>query len=184
MTAIDEIKTRIDIVDLVSESVQLRHTGKNYTGFCPFHPNSRTPAFVVFPETGTWRCFGQCNEGGDIFRFVMKKEGVDFTEALRMPGRACRCAAEAAQRTRSSSPPKSTPPCAACSKMRSFFTTTTCSIPLLVRPPWNTCTRSAASRTRPSKLSGWATPPVLGGGLTNISWGKAICPRICWIQAW
>ena len=84
MTAIDEIKTRVDIVDLVSESVQLRHTGKNYTGFCPFHPNSRTPAFVVFPETGTWRCFGQCNEGGDIFRYVMKKEGVDFTEALRM----------------------------------------------------------------------------------------------------
>ena len=66
----------IDIVDLVSESVQLRHTGKNFTGFCPFHPNSRTPAFVVFPETGTWRCFGQCNEGGDIFRYVMKKEGV------------------------------------------------------------------------------------------------------------
>ena len=83
MTAIDEIKARIDIVDLVTESVQLRKSGKNYTGFCPFHSNTRTPAFVVFPDTGTWRCFGQCNEGGDIFRFVMKKEGCDFTEALR-----------------------------------------------------------------------------------------------------
>jgi DNA primase len=83
MTAIDEIKSRIDIVDLVSESVQLRKSGKNYTGFCPFHANTRTPAFVVFPESGTWRCFGQCNEGGDIFKFVMKKEGWDFTEALR-----------------------------------------------------------------------------------------------------
>ncbi|HSQ26638.1 MAG TPA: DNA primase [Anaerolineales bacterium] len=83
MSDIDEIKARIDIVDLVSETVQLRRTGKNYTGFCPFHPNSRTPAFVVFPDSGTWRCFGQCNEGGDIFKFVMKKEGWDFPEALK-----------------------------------------------------------------------------------------------------
>src|SRR4030066_1175307 len=83
MSSIDEIKSRIDIVDLLSESVQLRRAGKNYTGFCPFHPNQRTPAFVVFPDTGTWRCFGQCNEGGDIFRFLMKKEGWDFPEALR-----------------------------------------------------------------------------------------------------
>ncbi len=83
MTAIDEIKQRIDIVELVSQSVKLRRTGKNYSGFCPFHPNSRTPAFAVFPESGTWRCFGQCNEGGDIFKYVMKKEGWDFTAALR-----------------------------------------------------------------------------------------------------
>lgn len=83
MSAIDEIKSRIDIVDLVSESVQLRHSGKNYTGFCPFHPNTRTPSFVVFPSTGTWRCFGQCNEGGDIFSFTMKKQGLDFSEALK-----------------------------------------------------------------------------------------------------
>lgn len=83
MSSIDEIKARIDIVDLVSETVQLRRSGKNYTGFCPFHSNTRTPAFVVFPETGTWRCFGQCSEGGDIFSFEMKKEGWDFPETLR-----------------------------------------------------------------------------------------------------
>ena len=82
MSVIDEIKARLDIVDLVGETVKLRRTGKNYIGFCPFHPNTRTPSFVVFPETGTWRCFGQCNEGGDIFRFVMKKENWDFNEAL------------------------------------------------------------------------------------------------------
>ena len=82
MSSIDEIKARIDIVDLVSETVQLRHSGKNYLGFCPFHANTRTPAFVVFPESGTWRCFGQCNEGGDIFGFIMKKEGWDFGETL------------------------------------------------------------------------------------------------------
>ena len=83
MSTIDEIKARVDIIDLVSETVQLRRSGKNYTGFCPFHSNTRTPAFVVFPETGSWRCFGQCNEGGDIFGFVMKKEGWDFGEALK-----------------------------------------------------------------------------------------------------
>jgi len=84
MSTTDEIKSRIDIVDLVSEAgVKLRHTGKNYTGFCPFHDNKRTPAFVVWPESGTWRCFGQCNEGGDIFKFVMKKDGVDFKEAMQ-----------------------------------------------------------------------------------------------------
>ena len=83
MTAVDEIKARLDIVDIVSETVKLRHSGKNYTGFCPFHPNTKTPAFVVFPDTQTWRCFGQCNEGGDLFNFVMKREGWDFAEALR-----------------------------------------------------------------------------------------------------
>lgn len=83
MSTIDEIKSRIDIVDLVSEAgVKLRKTGRNYTGFCPFHENKHTPAFVVWPETGTWRCFGQCNEGGDIFKFMMKKEGWDFKETL------------------------------------------------------------------------------------------------------
>jgi DNA primase len=83
MTAIDEIKARVDILDLVSETVQLRRSGKSYTGFCPFHANTRTPAFVVFPESGTWRCFGQCNEGGDIFSFLMKRDGYDFSEALK-----------------------------------------------------------------------------------------------------
>jgi DNA primase len=84
MSVIDEIKARVDIVELVSETMQLRRSGKNYTGFCPFHANTRTPAFVVFPESGTWRCFGQCNEGGDVFGYVMKREGVDFSEALRL----------------------------------------------------------------------------------------------------
>jgi len=83
MSTIDEIKSRIDIVDLVSEAgVKLRHAGKNYTGFCPFHDNKKTPAFVVWPESGTWRCFGQCNEGGDIFKFVMKRENLEFKDAL------------------------------------------------------------------------------------------------------
>lgn len=83
MSEIEEIKARLDIVDIVSENVQLKRSGKNYTGFCPFHANTRTPAFVVWPDTGTWRCFGECNDGGDIFKYVMKRDGWDFPETLR-----------------------------------------------------------------------------------------------------
>lgn len=83
MSVTDEIKDRIDIVDLVSESVEMRRAGRNFTGFCPFHHNVNTPSFVVFPDTQTWKCFGECDEGGDVFNFVMKKEGWDFAEALR-----------------------------------------------------------------------------------------------------
>ncbi len=83
MTVVDDIKDRLDIVEIVGQTVKLRRTGKNYIGFCPFHSNSRTPAFVIFPETQTWRCFGQCNEGGDLFGYMMKKEGWDFSETLR-----------------------------------------------------------------------------------------------------
>ncbi len=82
MTVVDEVKDRIDIVEVVGESVKLRKSGKSYTGFCPFHPNKRTPAFAVFPDSGTWRCFGACSEGGDVFSFLMKKEGWDFKETL------------------------------------------------------------------------------------------------------
>ncbi len=83
MSVTDEIKDRIDIVDLISESVELRRSGKTYSGFCPFHANTRTPSFVVFPDSQSWHCFGECNEGGDVFNFVMKKNGWDFPEALR-----------------------------------------------------------------------------------------------------
>lgn len=84
MSAIDDIKNQIDIVDVVSENVNLRRTGKNFIGFCPFHSNTRTPSFVVFPDSGTWRCFGQCSEGGDVFSYVMKRDGCDFQTALEI----------------------------------------------------------------------------------------------------
>ena len=80
MTTIQEIKSRLDIVDVVSDYVQLRKSGRSYAGFCPFHPNSRTPAFYVFPDTQTWRCFGACAEGGDVFSFMMKQEGWEFKD--------------------------------------------------------------------------------------------------------
>lgn len=82
MSQIDEVKARIDIVELVSESVKLRRSGRNYSGLCPFH-QEKTPSFIVSPERGSWRCFGQCAEGGDAISFMMKKEGWDFSEALK-----------------------------------------------------------------------------------------------------
>ena len=83
MSVVDEIKNRLDILEIVSEGVKLKRSGKSYLGFCPFHKNTHTPAFVVFPDSGTWRCFGQCNEGGDVFTYVMKKEGWDFAETYK-----------------------------------------------------------------------------------------------------
>lgn len=83
MSVTDEIKNRLDIIDVVTDyGVQLRKSGRNFSGFCPFHPNTKTPAFYVFPETQTWHCFGACSEGGDVFTFVMKKTGWDFRETL------------------------------------------------------------------------------------------------------
>ncbi len=84
MNVTDEIKARLDIVDVISDTVALKKSGRSYTGFCPFHTNTRTPSFVVFPETQTWRCFGACADGGDIFSFVMKREGLGFKEALEL----------------------------------------------------------------------------------------------------
>ena len=84
MSVVDEIKTKLDIVDVISEYVALRKSGRNYTGFCPFHPNVKTPAFVVFPDTQSWHCFGACGMGGDVFSFVMKRENMEFSEALQM----------------------------------------------------------------------------------------------------
>ncbi len=86
----DEIKARLNVVEIIGETVKLRRSGRTYTGLCPFHTHTKnTPSFVVWPEDGRWRCFGQCNEGGDIFKFVMKKENWGFREALEyLAGRA------------------------------------------------------------------------------------------------
>lgn len=82
MGAVDEIKERLDIVEIISAYVPLKKAGRNYKGLCPFH-SEKTPSFVVFPETGTWHCFGACGTGGDLFTFIMRKENMTFGEALR-----------------------------------------------------------------------------------------------------
>jgi DNA primase len=80
-TVIDTIKDRIDVVEFISAYVNLRKSGRNFVGFCPFHPNSKTPAFYVFPETQSYHCFG-CKASGTVFDFLMQREGLDFRGAL------------------------------------------------------------------------------------------------------
>ncbi len=82
MSVVDEVKARLDIVDVLSPFILLEKKGQIYKALCPFHTEN-TPSFVVFPETQTWRCFGQCGEGGDAFSFLMKHEGLSFSEALQ-----------------------------------------------------------------------------------------------------
>lgn len=83
MSVIEQVKERLDLVDVVSGYVALKKSGQNYKGLCPFHVE-KTPSFVVFPETQTWHCFGACGTGGDVFSFIERIEGVDFAGALKM----------------------------------------------------------------------------------------------------
>ena len=85
MTQIDDVKSRLDIVELIAGYVQLQPSGGSFKANCPFH-QERTPSFFVFPDRQSWRCFGACADGGDAFSFVMKVERVDFREALHRLG--------------------------------------------------------------------------------------------------
>lgn len=78
----DLIKEKINIVDLISEYLTLKKSGVNFKALCPFH-NEKTPSFVVSPERQIWHCFG-CGAGGDLFSFLMEKEGMEFKEALEV----------------------------------------------------------------------------------------------------
>ena len=82
MTVVDDIKSRLDILEVVSRHVALQRSGRSYKANCPFH-EERTPSFFVFPDRQSWRCFGGCASGGDVFSFVMRAENLEFGEVLR-----------------------------------------------------------------------------------------------------
>ncbi len=80
MNQVEEIKNKVDIVQIIGERVNLKKAGRNYKGLCPFH-SEKTPSFMVSPERGSFKCFG-CGEGGDVLSFLEKYEGMTFLEAL------------------------------------------------------------------------------------------------------
>lgn len=81
MTAVQDVKSRADIVEVISDYAALQKAGRNFKANCPFH-TEKTPSFIVFPERQTWRCFGACATGGDVISFVMKAENQEFGQAL------------------------------------------------------------------------------------------------------
>ncbi len=91
-----EVKSKLSVVDVVGESVTLKKAGTTYKGLCPFH-GEKTASFVVTPGRESWHCFG-CGLGGDIFSFVMQRDGATFPEALR--SLAARAGVEIDERTK------------------------------------------------------------------------------------
>ncbi len=83
MSVIDEVKQKADITEVISQYTTLAKAGRTLKGLCPFH-SEKHASFFVYPEQQSWHCFGACGTGGDVFTFIMKKEGLSFGEALRL----------------------------------------------------------------------------------------------------
>ncbi|EKD23514.1 MAG: hypothetical protein ACD_81C00229G0003 [uncultured bacterium] len=80
---IEEIKNRIDIVQVIGSYIEVKPAGRNFKARCPFH-GEKTASFMISQDRQTWHCFGSCNEGGDVFSFLMKYENIEFYEALKI----------------------------------------------------------------------------------------------------
>ncbi|MDD5547393.1 MAG: DNA primase [Candidatus Pacebacteria bacterium] len=78
-----QVKEKLDIVDFLKQYMEVKPAGKNFKANCPFH-KEKTPSFMISPERQTWHCFGSCSEGGDIIKFLMKYENLEFYDALKI----------------------------------------------------------------------------------------------------
>jgi DNA primase len=101
MDQIEEIRSKIDLVQFISESLPLKKAGRNFKGLCPFH-GEKTPSFIVSPERQIWHCFG-CGAGGDVFGFLMQAERIEFGEALRLLAKKTGVTLQSYQPTKSES---------------------------------------------------------------------------------
>ena len=147
MSVVDEVKSRLDIVDTVSGYVALRKSGRYFKAQCPFH-TEKTPSFTVNPERQAWHCFGACATGGDVFSFVMRMERLDFGEALRLlADRAGVPLTERRDRDRSGGAPADQPDGGAVLQRRCWRPTRASTRPPISRSGGWTTTRPADSRS-------------------------------------
>lgn len=101
MDQIEEIRSKIDLVQFISEFLPLKKAGRNFKGICPFHAE-KTPSFMVSPERQIWHCFG-CSKGGDVYGFLMEMERMEFGEALRTLAKRAGITLQSYQPTKSES---------------------------------------------------------------------------------
>ena len=150
-----EVKSRLNIVDVVGETVQLKKAGTTFKGLCPFH-GEKTPSFTVTPSRDSWKCFG-CGLGGDVFSFVMQRDGVTFPDALRTL--AAKAGVEIDERTKREDAHRA--------RLRDVMETAIAFYHQVLTATRRASRRSttsaaAASRTRPSRRSSSAGRPTAG----------------------